>query len=267
MSVQALAWVLERESSTTGSDRLVLLSLANHANDAREAWPSIDTIMREAGIRRRQTVKDALGRLEAKRLIARLVNGAPDQRLRGDRRPNLYVLAVDGGELPTGAREPSERGHGDRADGGTESAPAGAREPSPKPSGEPPPDPSGEPGELFHVEHEGDEDDPASRPLRSGEQVPTYEFADWYREYPLHKGRGQAERAYAGARRKASAAVLLDGARAYRDDPQRDPKFTAHPATWLNGERWLDERGPADRAPESSWDRGEASGEVGSDEL
>lgn len=271
MSIQAVAWVLEEEATTSGTDRLVLIALANHANDRNEAWPAVETIMREAGVRRRQTVKDALGRLVKAKLIKREVNEAPDSRLRADRRPNLYTLVMDGGTQAappsTGARDPHERGHASRADGGTDAAATGARETSPEPSGEPSPEPSVEPGELALVGSDAP-DDPATRVLRAGERVPGYEFADWYHEYPLHKGRGQAEQAYGRARRKATAAQLLDGARRYAQDPQRDAKFTAHPATWLNGERWLDEPGPQRQGGPAGggWDHG-GTRAVGGEEL
>jgi hypothetical protein len=49
MSIQAVSWVLE-ESRSRGYARLVLLSLANYANDDDECWPSMRTIARNAGI-------------------------------------------------------------------------------------------------------------------------------------------------------------------------------------------------------------------------
>lgn len=284
MTVQALAWVLEREATTSGSDRLVLLSLANHANDQHEAWPAIETIQREAAIKRRQTVKDALGRLTEHGLIARKVNGCPDNRVPADRRANLYRLAVDGAALPTGpewitatgARETSPRGHGKRADGGTESVATGARETSPEPllghpSDEPPGEPAPAPADaLFHVEHE-EPDDPATRVLATGERVPGFEFADWYREFPLHKARGAAERAYGQARRKATAEQLVEGAKAYaRAQAAPGAPYTCHPATWLNQERWLDEATTTSKAgPKggAGWGPDAGSGQVQGGEL
>jgi DNA-binding transcriptional MocR family regulator len=49
MSIQAVSWVLE-ESRSRGFARLVLLSLANYANDDDECWPSMRTIAKNAGI-------------------------------------------------------------------------------------------------------------------------------------------------------------------------------------------------------------------------
>ena len=63
MSVQALVWVLEH-SRATHSERLTLISLANHAgSDGADTWPSIATIAREAGLGE-STVRGALERLK-----------------------------------------------------------------------------------------------------------------------------------------------------------------------------------------------------------
>lgn len=64
MSVQAMAWVFDH-SESEGSDRLVLLAIANHCN-AKEpaAWPSIATIAAEARVDR-ATVYRSLKRLVA----------------------------------------------------------------------------------------------------------------------------------------------------------------------------------------------------------
>jgi hypothetical protein len=86
-----MAWVLEQETATAGAARLVLLALANHANDAGEAYPGIDTICVEANISRR-TCEGAIRELISKGLITRDVNAAPDERIRADKRPNLYRL-------------------------------------------------------------------------------------------------------------------------------------------------------------------------------
>lgn len=63
MSVQAMSWVLNESSSTLGS-RLVLLSIANHA-DAKgmNSWPSIPTIACESHVSERQ-VQRCLRELE-----------------------------------------------------------------------------------------------------------------------------------------------------------------------------------------------------------
>lgn len=66
------------------------------------------------------------------------------------------------------------------------------------------------------------------------------EFIDWYLEYPRKESKGVAEKAYAKARKLATAEQLVEGAIRYREDPNREPSFTKMPATWLNGKCWED---------------------------
>lgn len=70
MSVAALSWVLEHSDARL-ADRLVLLSLADHAkSDGTCSWPSIDTIARHARISRRQA-QYSLASLEESGAIVR----------------------------------------------------------------------------------------------------------------------------------------------------------------------------------------------------
>lgn len=56
MSWQAVTWVLEF-SEAEGYSRLVLISIASHANrEGRNAFPSLDTIAKEAMISRREVI-------------------------------------------------------------------------------------------------------------------------------------------------------------------------------------------------------------------
>lgn len=66
------------------------------------------------------------------------------------------------------------------------------------------------------------------------------EFIDWYLEYPRKESKGVAEKAYAKARKLATAEQLVEGAIRYREDPNREPSFTKMPATWLNAKCWED---------------------------
>ena len=80
-----------------------------------------------------------------------------------------------------------------------------------------------------------------TRPILSSDYES--EFLIWYDAYPKHEAKGEARKAYAKARGKTDADSLLAGAKRLADDPQRDPKYTKQPATWLNQECWDDERG------------------------
>ncbi|WP_109118432.1 hypothetical protein [Azospirillum sp. TSO22-1] len=73
------------------------------------------------------------------------------------------------------------------------------------------------------------------------------EFATWWLQVPKKTAKATAHRAYRTARKKATAEQLLAGILRYAAEIQvkgTEPRFIAHPATWLNGERWLDEPPP-----------------------
>ncbi|MDQ6797975.1 MAG: helix-turn-helix domain-containing protein, partial [Actinomycetota bacterium] len=93
MSVQALSWVFDY-SPTTGSDRLVLLAIANHADvDGAHSFPGIDTLAREARVSR-ATAKRAIRGLEDHQHID-VVHGV------GRGHPNLYRVITDSGRVGT----------------------------------------------------------------------------------------------------------------------------------------------------------------------
>jgi len=70
-------------------------------------------------------------------------------------------------------------------------------------------------------------------------------FDIFWATYPRRVGKGAASRAWNKALTRGVAPEdIIDGARRYDEDPMRlrkDVSFTAHPATWINQERWLDE--------------------------
>lgn len=65
------------------------------------------------------------------------------------------------------------------------------------------------------------------------------EFEIWYTAYPHRVGKGQARKAYWKARETVSAEILLDGISRYRAEKPAYANWR-NPATWLNGEGWLD---------------------------
>ncbi|MGC3994064.1 MAG: hypothetical protein QM779_08170 [Propionicimonas sp.] len=67
------------------------------------------------------------------------------------------------------------------------------------------------------------------------------EFAAWWRVWPRRVGKGQARKAYEGARRKVSAGALLRAVEEQHDVLVRAGQYCPHPSTWLNGERWEDD--------------------------
>lgn len=71
-------------------------------------------------------------------------------------------------------------------------------------------------------------------------------FDQFWDCYPRKVGKPKAQSAYdAAVAAGADPDAILAGCIAYRDDPNRDPRYTAHPTTWLHREGWNDERIPA----------------------
>lgn len=87
---------------------------------------------------------------------------------------------------------------------------------------------------------------PTPAPARSKPNDPPG-FAEFWAIYPRRQGRGGAVKVWAKAVGKASVQEILDAAARYASDPNRDPQYTALPATWLNQERWGDDPLPARR--------------------
>lgn len=71
--------------------------------------------------------------------------------------------------------------------------------------------------------------------------IPESGFDEFWAVYPRKAGKRDARKAWDAARRGTPAAVIIAGAERYRDDPNREPAYTAHPATWLRADRWDDE--------------------------
>jgi hypothetical protein len=70
-------------------------------------------------------------------------------------------------------------------------------------------------------------------------------FEEFYQAYPLKKDPDRARKAYRAARKRASAAELLEGAATYARECQgKDKKYIKHPSTWLNAGSWKNETEP-----------------------
>lgn len=91
------------------------------------------------------------------------------------------------------------------------------------------------------------------------------DFAEFYAAFPLKKSRGAALKAWPKAVAKALPAEIIAAAKRYAISRKgEDPKYTAHPATWLSHERWLDDLPgiPIAGAPAPSVANGRAPGET-----
>lgn len=146
MSVQAISYILgDRRGGVwitpphpaRGAARLVLIAIANHASEDRmEAWPSIELVAAEAGLSKGRT-QIALRSCIERGWLERDVNAAPDERIRSDRRTNLYRIVVLDGVI--GTDTPSvPRGARNEPDGGVETDAHGVSVSTPLTISEPP---------------------------------------------------------------------------------------------------------------------------------
>lgn len=84
---------------------------------------------------------------------------------------------------------------------------------------------------------------------------PSNYFDEFWSAYPRKESKGHARKAWASALKKADAKTIIEAAGHFANRVKgSDKKFIAHPATWLNGERWADEVDTADaQADEGGW--------------
>jgi len=77
------------------------------------------------------------------------------------------------------------------------------------------------------------------------------DYEHFWKTYPRRVGKLASYAAWKKALMIADAESIISGAQAFADDPNRQEKFTPHPATWLNQGRWEDdplpERGGSER--------------------
>jgi hypothetical protein len=97
--------------------------------------------------------------------------------------------------------------------------------------------------ELLKGTSEGPSENISANKKMSANKEAETAFEEWYGLYPKHVARGAALKAYRRALSQgATVEELKLGAMRYTTERTgQDPKFTAHPATWLNAGRWMDE--------------------------
>ena len=95
MSIAVMSWIW-KNSPTSGSERLILLAIADSANDEGVAWPSMETLAKKANLSRRYVI-DILAKLEDEKHLA------IERRRDGPRnKSNIYtVLMVNKPSLPS----------------------------------------------------------------------------------------------------------------------------------------------------------------------
>lgn len=70
-------------------------------------------------------------------------------------------------------------------------------------------------------------------------------FEDFWRAYPRKVGKRAARDAFTDAAREVDPRLIVEAAKRFAADPNREQQFTPHPTTWLRQGRWEDEPLPA----------------------
>lgn len=222
MSVEAIALVLHH-SQADGSDKLVLIGIANHHGD-EGAWPSIDTLAKYAN-RSRRAVQASVSRLVELGELEVEVNEGGTHHTDPRRRPNRYrILIVCPGDCDRSMNHRSgvqpttpldDHGVQSSASRGAADSTLGVQPTAPEPSLEP-----------------------------EGEPSPFATFDDFWAKYPRKTGKDAARRAYKTALKRARPIDIDYGLMRsieYWRVSRTEKRFIPHPATWLNQGRWQDE--------------------------
>lgn len=94
MSIQAVSWALETECPSSAA-KLVLVALANYADEYGECFPSLAKLAQIAGTTR-QNVSQHIKKLSEAGLVAKQER----ERRNGSQASNVYVLSINGCQVP-----------------------------------------------------------------------------------------------------------------------------------------------------------------------
>ncbi len=220
MSIRIMSAVWKSDAYE-GSCLLLLLAMADYASDDGSGlFPSVGSLAKKIRACRR-TVQYNLRALEDDGVIE-VVREADRNRPReyGFTREIMRRWAVGRPEEPRdeGGARSAPRGVQDGHGRGAADCTPGVQRGAPKPSREPS-------KESLSID---------SR------------FEAWWSLVPCEVSKGQARRAFRTALKRVPFETLERGIERYAEACRgKDPRFIAHPATWLDGERWDDEAPPS----------------------
>jgi len=203
MSIRVMTEVWRTKLPT--SEKMVLLVIADHASDEGDnAWPSQQTIANRASLTIR-TVQRCVNKLVADGWLRMDKGRGGSINCRDDRRPHLYKINLVRvrGDMVTGRKPRPDNNDLNEATSATDTT-----------------------RQLRPMNH-------SIEP-----SLDTSMFDEFWKVYPRKTAKGSARKAWEKIK---NPKAVIDGAMRFAADPNRDPSFTPHPATWLNAERWLDE--------------------------
>jgi len=239
-------WIFKHSDITLPALR-VYLSLKERSNDREESWPSRSTLARDCGMNVK-TVDRALDVL----LSINALKIEPRMNAKGDRTSNLYRLIWQPSSTPNVVPTPN-----------IDPTPKVDRTPKRVPTVVPLRDGGSVTNvqrvapqmveELIHIELKHIEPTQIESIHESASEKSKLDlsFDEFWKNYPRRAGKIKAKDAFRKVLKTTDAQTVIDGAKRYADDPNRQDEFTAHPTTWLREGRWEDdplpERGSSER--------------------
>lgn len=215
MSNAMLTAVFDRSRTRNGA-RLVMLALADRANESGRAWPSISDLMRRTALSR--------GAIHAALKQAQRLGELEVSLFSGPRLCNVYKIKppTRSDSVPHSDSEPV------RILNGTIQIPDKTHSDSePKPS--------------LTLKNPQSFDRARVKAKPKPDDDPA--FATFWQAYPRKTAKAQAAKAWrATDRHRPSMNELLAALERHKGSRQwADAQYIPHPATWLNGHRWGDE--------------------------
>lgn len=215
MSVQASAWAWKTTTGSSGQ-RLVLLALADTANDTGECWPGVDHLAEKTGLSVRQ-VRYHLDALEGLGLLTRKRRRRPD----GSMGTYRYQLAMTSGH-PRPVDQRQSIASGSPLPVATDCSPSG----NPLPVDQ-------RQSIAAQNRHYRTTSEPSENTLSP--------FDAFWNAFPRKVGKPTAQRAY--NQHVDDHTAVMAGLTAWNTywatlDSQQ---FVPHPTTWLNRHGWLDQ--------------------------
>jgi hypothetical protein len=211
MSIRVMSAVWDNGPEDQG-ELLVLLALADYADDNGYCWPAMPSVAAKARMSERNA-RRIVRKLEASGLLLVEEN-------RGRNATNRYrvIAPVAKPDTVSGFEKTGHLRHENRT--------FEARKP-----------------DICDTKPDTAMSDEPSITIKEPSKNRHDDFEEFWSTVPKKVGKGAARSAYLKAMKKADAATILTAMTAYAAERNgKDSQFTVHPATWLNQERWTDER-------------------------
>jgi hypothetical protein len=223
MSVKLIARVWAHSQRKDG-ELLVMLALADFANDAGESWPSIPVLAAKARLTDRQARRVLIKLEQAGEIRCVKSNGGRNRR-------NHYFICLS--ENPDNITLTKLQGKNNTVTSDRKTL-------------------TSTPGALIRHRsvNKKDATEPtdslstkSKRKLTRSDPVAPQAFERFYQAFPKHVGRHDALKAWLKLKPDDGLiAVIMAAVERYAAEVRdTTPKFILHPATWLNGRRWEDE--------------------------